>query len=146
MSAFGWSYPPGVTGNEYEIAGPDWEGTLEVTCPNEEARLEVVSKDVAEILDEYRTALLAENGDEVFRQLRALKNQIAYEVRGTVTAPCPFVGEVDAAAFRGQTWWTCPVCGAENEEEAEDDFDPPEPDPDAWMDAQDRYEKQLFGD
>ena len=29
MVSFGWNYPPGVTGNEYEIAGPDseWEET-----------------------------------------------------------------------------------------------------------------------
>lgn len=26
------NYPPGVTGNEYEIAGPDWESEVEVIC------------------------------------------------------------------------------------------------------------------
>lgn len=32
------NYPPGVTGNEYEIAGPDaeWEETKEVACDNDE--------------------------------------------------------------------------------------------------------------
>ena len=30
---FGWSYPPGVTGNEYEIAGPDYEKELDKPCP-----------------------------------------------------------------------------------------------------------------
>jgi len=29
---FGWSYPPGVTGREYAIAGPDWEEEAGV-CP-----------------------------------------------------------------------------------------------------------------
>ena len=29
---FGWSYPPGVTGREYAIAGPDWEEELGA-CP-----------------------------------------------------------------------------------------------------------------
>ena len=34
MVNFGWDYPPGVTGNEYEIAGPDsvWEEKLD--CAN----------------------------------------------------------------------------------------------------------------
>jgi transcription elongation factor Elf1 len=31
---FGWDYPPGVTGNELEIAGPDWEGIEDWSCPN----------------------------------------------------------------------------------------------------------------
>ena len=29
---FGWNYPPGVTGLEYPIAGPDWERE-DGTCP-----------------------------------------------------------------------------------------------------------------
>ena len=28
------NYPPGVTGNEYEIAGPDYEVEVEGYCPN----------------------------------------------------------------------------------------------------------------
>lgn len=34
----GWNLPPGVTGNEYEIAGPDaeWSDTKEVSCSNDE--------------------------------------------------------------------------------------------------------------
>ena len=30
---FGWDYPPGVTGNEYEIAGADYEKEVEGKCP-----------------------------------------------------------------------------------------------------------------
>lgn len=26
------NYPPGVTGNEFEIAGPDWEDDMLVRC------------------------------------------------------------------------------------------------------------------
>ena len=29
---FGWSYPPGVSGNEYEISGADYEKELDITC------------------------------------------------------------------------------------------------------------------
>lgn len=27
------NYPPGVTGNELRIAGPDWDGDIERECP-----------------------------------------------------------------------------------------------------------------
>ena len=33
MSNFGWNYPPGVTGNEYQIAGPDYEEEVDGECP-----------------------------------------------------------------------------------------------------------------
>jgi hypothetical protein len=140
------NYPPGVTGNEYEISGPDWEGTLEVKCPNQEAQLEVVSKEMSVLLDRYRTAVVADDGEEVFRCLRDLKYMIVSEPKAMLTAPCAFVGEVDAAGYQGKTWWTCPLCGAENEEEPYDDYDPPEPDPDAWMEAQERYERWIYRD
>jgi hypothetical protein len=39
MVDFGWNYPPGVTGNEYEIAGADYEKETDVPCP------EVIGKD-----------------------------------------------------------------------------------------------------
>ena len=32
MANMGWNYPPGVTGNEYEIAGPDKEWEEEFYC------------------------------------------------------------------------------------------------------------------
>tara|TARA_Y100001949_G_C15909776_1_gene296327 strand:- start:342 stop:617 length:276 start_codon:yes stop_codon:yes gene_type:complete len=32
MANFGWNYPPGVTGREYEIAGPDDEWESEHYC------------------------------------------------------------------------------------------------------------------
>lgn len=28
------NYPPGVTGNEYEIAGPSWTGIMDIECPS----------------------------------------------------------------------------------------------------------------
>uniref|UniRef100_A0A6H1ZWZ5 Uncharacterized protein n=1 Tax=viral metagenome TaxID=1070528 RepID=A0A6H1ZWZ5_9ZZZZ len=30
---FGWNYPPGVTGSEYAIAGPDYEQDYPEPCP-----------------------------------------------------------------------------------------------------------------
>ena len=34
MSGFGWNYPPGVTGNEYAITGPDYEREVDGKCGN----------------------------------------------------------------------------------------------------------------
>jgi hypothetical protein len=89
------NYPPGVTGNEYAIAGPDTERDedRDVTCGNAEC-----------------------------------------DFSGTV--------EVMVTTFRRDAWcnWTCPACGADNQEdlpEVEDDRDY-EPDydddyePDYW--------------
>ena len=38
MSLFGWDYPPGVTGNEYEIAGADYSTESDTPCPYEPQR------------------------------------------------------------------------------------------------------------
>ena len=32
MPDFGWNYPPGVTGNEYAIAGADYEKEVKGGC------------------------------------------------------------------------------------------------------------------
>ena len=32
MANFGWHYPPGVTGNEFAIAGPDYERESNWSC------------------------------------------------------------------------------------------------------------------
>ena len=32
MTGFGWDYPPGVSGNEFEIAGPDYEAVELRAC------------------------------------------------------------------------------------------------------------------
>lgn len=34
MANFGWDYPPGVTGNELEIARPDYEKETDEPCPD----------------------------------------------------------------------------------------------------------------
>lgn len=34
MVNFGWNYPPGVTGNEFAISGPDYEHEVKGECGN----------------------------------------------------------------------------------------------------------------
>ena len=50
------NYPPGVSGNEYEIAGPDAEYTAErtVQCWNDECSLFELDQDVSIDLSAYR--------------------------------------------------------------------------------------------
>lgn len=106
------NYPPGVTGNELEIAGPSWEGEVVRSCKEHDVEVQIL-------------------GDEVHKILAARKVSTAY---GAVTAEdiashavvvvlpeCPFIDmEVDAWAYGGVLHWTCPVCGAEYDEDGED--------------------------
>ena len=54
--SFGWNYPPGVTGNEYEIAGPDNEGEekMDVECANDECEKFDVLQEVEVSAESYR--------------------------------------------------------------------------------------------
>jgi hypothetical protein len=56
MSNFGWDYPPGVTGNEYQIAGPsrEWEEKMDVECLNDECEMFDVPQEVEVSGESYR--------------------------------------------------------------------------------------------
>ena len=53
----GGNYPDGVTGGEYEIAGPDreWDDVRTVSCQNEECEDFDVEKDLPLSLSSYRS-------------------------------------------------------------------------------------------
>lgn len=34
------NYPPGVTGREFAIAGPDWDGEVDAVCPNDQCNFD----------------------------------------------------------------------------------------------------------
>ena len=97
------NYPPGVTGLEFEIAGPDWDGEMDVEC-GAWADLWVVSNDLARGLK-----------DAVGSKDQALVNAaiswadtepVPVQTQGT----CPFAGEVVAWTYAGELFWNCPVC------------------------------------
>lgn len=54
--SFGWDYPPGVSGGEYEISGPDAEyiGERVVVCYNDECPRFEEKQDVEIELSAYR--------------------------------------------------------------------------------------------
>ena len=100
------NYPPGVTGNEIEIAGPSWEGTIERSCDQTDVTIQILN------YDSVRTIrLLSHRG----RPLEA--REIRRACPDFFLAECPAKDiDVDAWAFGGVLHWTCPACSHEYEE------------------------------
>lgn len=116
--SFGWSYPPGVTGNELEIAGPSWEGEVERTCTEDDAELTFKALDTPQ-LEKLKGLAVSKRPDAGVIQYE-LKKIIAHLLTVAVV-DCPFEGTVDAWAHDGRLHWTCPVCGHEYEEDQRDE-------------------------
>jgi hypothetical protein len=129
------NYPPGVTGNEYEIAGAPVAG-LEVEChvegvtvvPIEVARghlrwmkdwatLSWLTKDLA--TEKIRPMTGDERVDRIKVQVEAALADLEKAMRPG-DEECGFSGEVDAEWFGNVRRWTCPWCGAEHEDDTDD--------------------------
>ena len=86
----GWNLPPGVTGREYAISGPEWDGEIERTCATKNVTITIVDRE-----DDGNTFVL--EVDE-----------------------CPLIDrEVYAQRYNGVLSWTCPACGTEHIEDEE---------------------------
>lgn len=113
------NYPPGVTGNEYEIAGPDWEGEVEVSCDAQNVQLYVLSGEADTALT-LMTRLRVDDpvgAATLPRLVQTVRN-------GLIEVPldeCPFEGEVYGWAFHGVLTWVCPLCQTEHQEDGRDD-------------------------
>lgn len=117
------NYPPGVTGRELEIAGPDWEGEIEATCGTENVELQVLCKDDIATLKIIAGATGAQ-GSGKRRDADVIQQAMrrAFSRMETITLPtCTFEGEVFAWGYQGITHWACPVCGTEHEREPQYD-------------------------
>lgn len=132
------NYPPGVSGNEPQIAGYD-EAVMTMTCS--EVGLCLYPKTlVDDLLDEVSQVFTVprtvrsegqrgwrpENDAErlVRAQNRLLKvrEELDTAVRYDEDAMCGFSGQVDVQINRTVVTWTCPWCGAEHEDDlAEED-------------------------
>mgnify|MGYP001278405177 CR=1 FL=1 len=105
------NYPPGVTGNEFQISGPDFEQEVDQECLSD---TQVVPVSLFDEMWEYVRKYLVPDDDrehvldklEMFNLLRSQS-----ETEGT----CGFEGEALTLGYRGNYWWTCPACGAEHE-------------------------------
>lgn len=119
------NYPPGVTGNEFEIAGPDREVTETRECEAQDQHFHVLTRDGRNALAELG-GIVAEVHDSgtvhptTFDAILSVTRRVEREVVSVEEADCPFVGEVDVAYFRSSCWWTCPVCGSEHQIEADE--------------------------
>lgn len=140
------NYPPGVSGNEWAIAGPSYERDEARTCGQEDVTLRTLSalgkRKIEESIEalatcpECRVMKYAHKMDCSQRggpttapaAIRAFLTTALSEVEETVVPTCPLVDE-EVTVWGGDDGllhWTCPVCGHEHEEEP-DDAGPYEP-------------------
>jgi hypothetical protein len=127
----GWNLPPGVTGNEYAIAGPDREWTEEVECENDGATFTVLGKGDDAAIDTI-IALADKAGGttnpaeiaSLLRNAGLLARQVKRGLFVAEDAVCPFVGEADLASYQDEAWWDCPICGDQHTKTIDREEDP----------------------
>ncbi|NBO58573.1 MAG: hypothetical protein EBU73_06505 [Chitinophagia bacterium] len=118
------NYPPGVNGNEYEIAGPDdeWEDE-DFSCSNDEFDYVMISpaafKYVSNLSKDYYKADHLEDVKNNIRHHLSLLS--AYFNSSDITTEiqygkCGYTGVVLKQSYRDEVWWDCPYCGKRYEE------------------------------
>ena len=101
------NYPDNVTGDEFELAGPDWSGSLEIECG--------VMTELTVMNPAISAALYVAKNTRNTADLRDVLNQfIDFSDVYQVQTVCPFDGEVDAWSFEGLMHWQCPLCDWEH--------------------------------
>ena len=105
------SYPAGVTGREYAIAGPDFEADEEVTCGAEDVTVTRWTTASRQALK--NVGAMVESGAATAAVLNALARVLSTLERVDL-AVCPFEGEVTIQGYQGEAWWECPLCGTEH--------------------------------
>lgn len=114
------AYPPGVTGNEPEIAGLH-ESVMEVSCRRDEA-VTLYRYQVLDLVDSvlqrvrgYRTVSANLGAVTVVERLR--EDLLALD---EASSPCDWEGAADVVwADRTTFTWTCPQCGSDWEDEVD---------------------------
>jgi len=121
------NYPPGVTGNEYEIAGPDAEWYDDSwICKNQIQEVQLpldVFKKIEYFLssytDEVRYEIISKN---LASHLARLRNEIINATKGEPTIisyTCNNIG-AEKQSYRGEIWWQCDQCGEEYQDWIDD--------------------------
>lgn len=121
------NYPPGVTGNEYEIAGPDHEWEEEFQCSNDEFEYVMVSPEAYRYasglaLKMHRTNEIEFVKENLYKFLSELNVHfnLASITTETKHEKCGYVGEVWKQSYRHEVWWDCPQCGKRYESTIDD--------------------------
>ena len=115
------NYPPGVTGNEWQIAGPDFERDETKECGAEGFNVRTITKYGEGLIAQSIEALGRYDGNPhgipaVQMWLRLALTDIE-EVE--LESVCPFVGDVTVVGWQGVVSWECPLCRTQHEEEPE---------------------------
>jgi len=141
------NYPPGVTGNEYQIAGPDAEFDDVRECSSEGFSTLTITgygeKEIGEAIDllvafqqEFSKAPRTEQFPHpdppysVVKEMDVPKDKITSALyhlrmaRGDITftdidGECPFSGHVTIQRYQGMESWECPLCRTVHETEVE---------------------------
>lgn len=120
------NYPPGVTGREFEIAGPDYEEDRHLACEAEGVAVAVVDagarvalKQSTEYVANALAALDSGDAETAARWLRNASARLPMAVAEVVDiGVCPFEGDVTVAGYHGEETWTCPLCETEHTTDA----------------------------
>lgn len=112
------NYPPGVTGREFEIAGPDSEWEEEFECDNSNFQYVMIPPSTFKFCSDMGKLKWKIEG-----QNKLEKNWYHYASMMDVmfnngsmttevqTEECGFAGDVIKYSYRDNVWWDCPRCG-----------------------------------
>lgn len=117
------NYPPGVSGNEYEIAGPDHEWEEEFECTNEKFEYIMIAPFSHKFCSDMGKKIHRTTGQEDLNNntyyYASMINQMFNSPSITKEIQykkCEFVGEVSKQSYRKEIWWSCPYCGKDYSE------------------------------
>jgi hypothetical protein len=108
--------PPGVTGNEYQIAGPDFERDEERICPSEGFSTLTITGYGKERIESV-IALLNEPEPNILVAVHHLRSALGDIWSVDLDGECPFAGDVTVVGYQGTQTWECPVCREVHAEE-----------------------------
>jgi hypothetical protein len=119
------NYPPGVTGDEYEIAGASeteeyWECESMVTAV-------IVNMPMIKEMSEDIFTVFTSLRDHSYTSYQALVDQKVKNIKRTledlthsndaIEVDCGFHGYVLMQSYKNKKWWSCPSCQEEHETE-----------------------------
>lgn len=135
------SLPPGVTGREYEIAGPDREWDDYRECSSEGFTVltltgygkNQIAQAIEDVLKVQRTITQSSHQDngvgDIFIPapdlsgltvaVSRLRNALSDVQDVDVDGQCPFGGDVTLQVYNGIESWECPACRTLHETEVE---------------------------
>jgi hypothetical protein len=108
--------PAGVTGNEYQIAGAQYEADHVMECDAEQVQIVSISGFGQQRI-ERALELIRENADKPARELHSYLLTAMDEINKVDLEVCPFVGNVTVYRPGAEEWWRCPLCTTDHRDE-----------------------------